>query len=122
MGPANPTFTPHRIVPDGYLFPSPDGKRLDPDNFGQNLRDVNESADGHSGSLDFRRTFGSQLAQRGESLYKIATIMDNSPEICRRHYALLIPEALSFSVELKTPAMMPPTGLAQERLSIEVPA
>lgn len=24
---------------------------------------------------------------KGESLYKIATLMGNSPEICRRHYA-----------------------------------
>lgn len=28
---------------------------------------------------------------KGESLYKIATIMGNSPEICRRHYAALLP-------------------------------
>jgi len=36
---------------------------------------------------------------KGESLYKIATLMGNSPEICRRHYAALLPEALATSVE-----------------------
>ncbi len=36
---------------------------------------------------------------KGESLYKIATLMGNSPEICRRYYAALIPEAMSDTVE-----------------------
>ena len=36
---------------------------------------------------------------KGESLYKIATLMGNSPEICRRHYAALVPEALTETVE-----------------------
>jgi len=36
---------------------------------------------------------------KGESLYKIATLMGNSPEICRRHYAALAPESLIDSVE-----------------------
>jgi hypothetical protein len=51
------------------------------------------------GCLHYRHTFGSQLAMKGESLYKIATLMGNSPEICRRHYAALIPESLVMSVE-----------------------
>jgi hypothetical protein len=38
---------------------------------------------------------------KGESLYKIATLMGNSPEICRRHYAALIPEALAGIVDFK---------------------
>jgi len=42
--------------------------------------------------LDYRHTFGSQLAMRRESLLKIATLMGNSPEICRRHYAALLTE------------------------------
>lgn len=49
--------------------------------------------------LDFRHTFGSQLAMKGESLYKISVLMGNSPEICRRHYAALIPETMVDSVE-----------------------
>jgi len=47
----------------------------------------------------YRRTFGSQLAIKGESLYKISTLMGNSPEICRRHYAALLPEALAGTVD-----------------------
>jgi hypothetical protein len=46
-----------------------------------------------------RHTFGSQLATKGESLYKISALMGNSPEICRRHYAALMPETLAQSVE-----------------------
>ena len=49
--------------------------------------------------LNFRHTFGSQLAMKGESLYKISVLMGNSPEICRKHYAALIPEELAGSVE-----------------------
>lgn len=53
-------------------------------------------------SPDFHQTTSggdSQLAQRGISLYKIATMMGNSSEICRRHYAALIPEAMGTEVE-----------------------
>ena len=53
-------------------------------------------------ALDFRHTFGSQLAQKGVSLYKISALMGNSPEICRRHYAALVPQSLRSSVEFDT--------------------
>jgi hypothetical protein len=36
---------------------------------------------------------------KGESLYKISNLMGNSPEICRRHYAALVPDSLVDSVE-----------------------
>jgi len=36
---------------------------------------------------------------KGERLYEISTLMGNSPEICRRHYATLMPESLDQSVE-----------------------
>jgi len=36
---------------------------------------------------------------KGESLYKISALMGNSPEIYRRHYAALIPEAMSDNVD-----------------------
>jgi integrase len=52
--------------------------------------------------LDYRHTFGSQLAMKGESLYEIATLMGNSAEMCRRHYAALLPETLSDTVEFIT--------------------
>ena len=88
-----------RIVPHDWYFPSPLGKRWDPDNFSQALREINRAAGLPWSCLDFRHTFGSLLAMKGESLYKIATLMGNSPEICRRHYAALLPESLIDSVE-----------------------
>jgi integrase len=88
-----------RIVPGRFLFPSPEGKRWDPDNFSQDLRDANNSAHFLWGCLDYRHTFGSQLAMKGKSLYKISSLMGNSPEICRRHYAALVPEMLFDTVE-----------------------
>ena len=41
------------------------------------------------------------MAQKGESLYKIAQLMGNSPEICRRHYAALMPEKMHDTVEFE---------------------
>ncbi|MDD1677546.1 MAG: tyrosine-type recombinase/integrase [Methanomicrobiales archaeon] len=90
-------YTPPESGP--WFFPSPAGKRWDPDNFSQDLRAVNEAAGLDWSCLDFRHTFGSHLAQKGVSLYKIATLMGNSPEICRRHYAALIPEEMQDVVE-----------------------
>ncbi|MBP7745507.1 MAG: tyrosine-type recombinase/integrase [Phycisphaerae bacterium] len=82
-----------------WFFPSPTGKRWDPDNFSQDLREINERNGLSWTCLDFRHSFGSHLAQKGESLYKIAELMGNSPEICRRHYAALIPEEMRDTVE-----------------------
>jgi len=45
---------------------------------------------------------GSQLAMKGESLYKISTLMGSSPELCRRYYTVLLPEAMGDSVEFDT--------------------
>jgi site-specific recombinase XerD len=82
-----------------WFFPSPNGKRWDPDNLSRYLRKGNEEAGLDWNCLVYRHTFGSQLAMKGESLYKISALMGNSPEICRRHYAALIPEAMIESVE-----------------------
>ncbi len=60
-----------------------------------------------SSCLDYRHTFGSQLAQAGVSLYKISTLMGNSPDICRKHYAALIPEQLADCVEFNQPQEKP---------------
>ena len=87
-----------------WFFPSPAGKRWDPDNFSQDLRAINEAAGLEWSCLDFRHTFGSHLAQKGESLYKIAELMGNSPEICRRHYAALMPEKMRETVEFESQA------------------
>jgi hypothetical protein len=56
------------------------------------LRAANQKAGLSRTCVDCRHTLGSQLAMKGESLYKIATLMGNSPEICRRRYAALVPE------------------------------
>jgi len=90
---------PCRVVPNHWYFPSPQGVRWHPDNFSHALYDANRKAHLSWSCLDYRHTFGSQLAMKGESLYKISALMGNSPEICRRHYAALLPEALVESVE-----------------------
>ena len=82
-----------------WLFPSPNGTRWHPDNFSADLRAANREAGLVWSSLDYRHTFGSQLAQAGVSLLQIATLMGNSPEICRWHYAALAPEAKGSVVE-----------------------
>ncbi len=93
-----------------WFFPSPKGKRWQPDNFSQDLRAINKKRGLDWGCLDFRHTFGSQLAQKGESLYKIATLMGNSPAICQRHYAALIPETMHDTVEFPTPGPQTPSS------------
>lgn len=82
-----------------WIFSSPSGKQYDIDNFSRDLRNANEAVGLVWSCLDYRHSFGSHLAQKGESLYKIATLMGNSPEICRRHYAALRPECLTEIVE-----------------------
>ena len=94
----------------GWYFPSHQGKRYDLDNFSSDLARVNKAKDIVWACLDYRHTFGSQLAMKGESLYKIATLMGNSPEICRRHYAALVPEALTTSVEFCPTPVAPLSG------------
>jgi integrase len=88
-----------KITPQRWYFPSPKAKHYDPDNFSRDLRNAQKKAALKWTCLDFRHTFGSQLAMKGESLYKISALMGNSPEICRRHYAALIPENMADSVE-----------------------
>jgi len=87
-----PTNTP-------WYFTSPRGYRWDPDNFSATLRRINERAGLEWSCLDFRHTFGSQLAQKGVTLLKISELMGNSPQICRGHYAALVPERMTEVVE-----------------------
>ncbi len=87
------------VKPKTWLFVSPDGCRWDPDNFSAHLRDMNKKAGLEWSCLDFRHTFGSHLAMKGESLYKISKIMGNSPQVCEKPYAHLMPECLFESVE-----------------------
>jgi integrase len=55
-----------------WFFPSPAGLRYDPDNFSREIEDANGKAGLIWTCLDFRHTFGSQLAMKGESLYEIS--------------------------------------------------
>ena len=99
---------PHDCV---WFFPSPKGLHWNPDNLSQDLAKLNKAHGLEWTTLDFRHTFGSQLAQKGESLYKIATLMGNSPEICRKHYAALIPEEMHDVVEFsRQEDPLPPDG------------
>jgi integrase len=84
-----------------WFFPSPKGKRWDPDNFSQRLRSINTAVGLNWSCSDFRHTFGSHLAQKGVSLYKISKLMGNSPEVCRKHYAALVPEEMTEVVEFQ---------------------
>ena len=84
--------------PDWY-FPSPEGRFWDPDNFSRSIRRAQKPLGTSWKCLDFRHTFGTQLARRGVSLYKIATLMGNSPDICRKHYAFLCSQDLMAEVE-----------------------
>ena len=86
-------------VAGGWYFPSRQAKRWDPDNFSDHLRKTNLRHNMKWSCQDYRHTFGSQLAMKGESLYKISTLMGNSPEVCRKHYAALLPESLVDCVE-----------------------
>jgi integrase len=84
---------------EGWFFTSPQGMKWDVDNASQAMAKANKDAKLEWTCFDYRHTFGSQLAMKGESLYKISALMGNSPEICRRHYAALTPEDLLSSVE-----------------------
>ena len=85
-----------------WFFPSPKGLKYDPDNFSSDLARANRKVGLKWTCLDYRHTFGSLLAMKGESLYKISSLLGNSPEICRKHYAALTPETMVDSVEFVT--------------------
>jgi integrase len=83
----------------GWLFPSPEGGRWDPDNFSDHLKQENIRGKLEWSCLDFRHTFGSHLAKKNLSLFKISELMGNSPEICRKHYAYLMTDQMHAEVE-----------------------
>lgn len=96
-------YTPRPSQPgapgQGWLFPSPKGRRWEEDNFSTDLRETNGKYGLTWSCLDYRHTFGSHLAQKDVSLYKISQLMGNSPEICRKHYAALVPQQMAEEVE-----------------------
>lgn len=86
-------YTPVEVE-GSWFFSSPGGSRWDPDNLSEYLREANRKAGLSWTCLDYRHTFGSHLAMKEVSLYKISELMGNSPEICRKRYAHLTPESL----------------------------
>ncbi len=75
-----------------------EGKALDPYVIARAVESAMESAGVRktSGAVFnlFRHTFGSRLAERRVEMETVATIMGNSPEVCRRHYIRFSPEHL----------------------------
>jgi len=106
-------FEPH--VGETWYFTTPQGKRWDPDNFSNRLRKVNKTNGLLWSCLDFRHTFGSQLAMKGESLFKISELLGNSPEICRKHYAALTPERMRDTVEFDSRRTEPELRIHAEK-------
>jgi integrase len=82
-----------------WFLPSPRGCRWDEDNLGHKFAKIQKKLGLEWTFLDFRHSFGSHLVQKGESLYKVSKLMGNSPDICRRHYAALVPEQMLDTVE-----------------------
>jgi hypothetical protein len=71
--------------------------RWDPENFSHGLRELNDRL--HL-PYALRDTLRSQLAMKGESLYKISTLIGNSPALCRSHYAVSAAGQLETIAEL----------------------
>jgi hypothetical protein len=49
--------------------------------------------------LDYRHTYGSQLAMKGVSIFKIAKLMGNSARVAEKHYAALQTQDLHKDIE-----------------------
>ncbi|OGU16697.1 MAG: hypothetical protein A2076_06650 [Geobacteraceae bacterium GWC2_53_11] len=92
-------YVRRRNISKGWYFPSPEGCKWDADNFSGCLKDINNSREFNWTCLDFRHTFGSHLAMKNISLYKISKLMGNSPDICRKHYAHLMVGEMHDDVE-----------------------
>jgi len=82
-----------------WFFGSDAGSRWDQDYFSECLREINVANGLPWSCAEYRHTFGSLLAQKGVSLYKISSLMGNGPEICRKHYAALMPGEMHDEVE-----------------------
>jgi integrase len=95
------SYTPRPSFGDWH-FPSPHGQPLRCGQLQSGPPRRNQKAGLPWTCLIYRHTFGSQLAMKGESLHKSATLMGNSAEICRRHYAALTPESMTNTVEFSS--------------------
>ena len=75
--------------------------------FSDELQELHDQVEPRWTPLHYRHTFGSQLAMKGITLYKISKLMGNSPEICRKHYAALLPESVVGCVEFDDKVELP---------------
>lgn len=85
--------------PAGWLLPSPQGYRWDPDNLSQRFRKLVRARGWRWKVADLRHTFGTHLVRRGVSLAHTAALMGNSPEVVLRHYAAVHTEGMHPHVE-----------------------
>lgn len=91
------TWRPHPT--SEWAFPSPKGCRWDGKNLHTRWRRIMLSRSWCWTMLDLRHTFATQLVARNVSLARVAALMGNSPEICRRHYAHISTEDLRAEVD-----------------------
>jgi integrase len=84
-----------------WVFSSPGGHRWNGANLASRLADTLRPAGLKYTFQIFRHTFGSLLAQKGLSLYQISVLMGNSEEVCRRHYAALLPSTMHAQVRFQ---------------------
>ena len=85
---------------DTPLFLTPKGKRWNPDNLTHAFRSRMDDAGLSWTLLDLRHTFASHVIRKpGMTYARLAALMGNSPEICRRHYAHLATEEMGADVE-----------------------
>lgn len=92
-----------------WYFPSPQGRRWDPDNFSQALKRLQKAyQQGHTQNgtfkdwtcLHFRHSFATLLAAKGVSLDRIAKLMGNSVTICDKHYTVFVTEDWTDEVDV----------------------
>ncbi len=82
-----------------WYFPSRRGGRWGGDSFSLALAKAQASAEKRWHCLHMRHSFGTMLVRKNITLFKVSTLMGNSPEICRRHYAFLQSQDLREEVE-----------------------
>lgn len=93
-----------------FYFTTDAGEQWTPDNFTATLRRINRKAGMNWGPKEYRHTFASQLALRGLSLYQIAKLMGNSPDVAAKYYAALVPEQMGELVEFTPPPALKIAG------------
>ena len=82
-----------------WAFPAPSGGRWHGRNLLRRFQVIMRAKGWDWTILDLRHTFATQLVAKNMSLAKVAALMGNSPDICRRHYAHISTEDLRADVD-----------------------